>query len=230
MHNRPHSQETKDIIRKKLLGNIPWNKNLKMNKPAHNRLPTKIVYCKCCGIGFEIRTTSKQIYYKGHYQKIMKSGGNPTLREDIKEKIRNTLIKKYKTNPEILESRKPSGINQYSGNYSSIEKVIAKNLTKLDISFSHNLKIGRYFADFVIFNNVIIECDGLYWHRDEQKDLIRDSYLMDRGYFIFRLSEKRIKENSSGCVEDILTILQNLLSIETYGFILQELPATFKKD
>jgi very-short-patch-repair endonuclease len=135
-------------------------------------------------------------------------GTSRPCKEGTKDKIRKTLLKTYKERPEILENRKVSGINQFSGKYSSIEKLIADVLKSKRIFFYHNLKIGKYFADFVIFHNVIIECDGEYWHRDKEKDLKRDAYMMDRGYYVFRLSGKRIIKNPTECVDTIVNIIQ----------------------
>jgi len=169
MNNKPHSQKTKDKIRAKLLGRSPSNKGVKRGTP-HNKLPTKVVNCECgCGMSFEVRITSIQKYYKGCYQKLISTGGNPCSKQEVKDKISKTLtetykahpeildkisktlIETYKNKPEILENRKVSGINQYSGAYTSIEKLIADALTLINIDFRHNIKIGRYFPDFVIF-------------------------------------------------------------------------------
>lgn len=208
MNRKPHSEATKEKIRQKLLGHEGWTKGMKRGTP-HNKLPTKTVFCECCNMPFEVRVTSKQKYYKGHYQKLIKSGGNPCSKQEIKDKIRNTIIETYKKHPEILENRKPSGINQFSEGYTSIEKLIADALNSMNIAFYHNIKVGRYFPDFLIFHNVIIECDGEYWH-NEEKDSKRDSYLMNNGYYIFRLAGKRILKDPIGCVKGIVTILHHI--------------------
>ena len=141
---------------------------------------------------------------------MIRSGVNPCNKKEVRDKISKTLIAKYKSHPEILENRKPSGINQYSGSYSSIERMIADCFNALNVRFYHNQRIGKYFADFVIFNDVIVECDGEYWHRDKEKDRRRDLYLMERGYSVFRLTESRIKKDSMRCAKSTIEILQHL--------------------
>ncbi len=217
---RPCKQETKDKIRKSLIGNKPWNTGLKLTKPPHNKLPIKIFYCECCGESFTARITSTQKYAPKHYAKLMSSNKNPAKKQKTKDKIRNTLLQTYKNKPEILENRKPSGINQFSGSFSSIEKPIADALKSMNIGFYHNLRVGKYFPDFIIFDNIIIECDGEYWHKDSEKDRKRDCYLMEKGYYIFRLAGKRILKNPKLCVETIISIMQHLNHQPAINYIL----------
>jgi len=241
------TDEVKEKLRKKLIGRSPSNKGVKRNEPAWNKLPTKTVNCECgCGISFEVRMTSKQKYHKGHYLKLISSGGNPCSKQEVKDKISKTLtetykahpeildkisktlIETYKNKPEILENRKPSGINQYSGEYTSIEKLIADALTLINIDFRHNIKIGRYFPDFVVFENVIIECDGEYWHKDKESDYKRDSYLMDKGYYIFRLAGKRIIKDPIKCIISVVETLVNLGHIHTVGYHVDNIKDYYK--
>lgn len=193
----------------------PWNTGLKLGKPLNNnKLPTKIVYCKCCGVAFEVRITSPQKYAPKHYQRLMSSKNNPACNPETKEKIRTTLLQTYKDRPEILENRKPCGINQFSNKYTSIEKPIADILISKNIPFIHNFKIKSYFVDFLIFENVILECDGEYWHKDKNKDYRRDAKIMKDGYYIFRLSEKDILKDPNRCVDKVFEILQYLCNYE----------------
>ena len=210
MYNENNERDVRDEKGRFKKDFIPWNKGIKTNKPPHNKLPTKMIECKCCGLQFEVNINSKQKYYSGHYQKLMSSDKNPAKNVETRNKIRNILIQTYKDNPSILENRKPSGKNQFSGGFSNIEKLIADELDRRNILFLHNYKVGRFFPDFIIYNDVIIECDGEYWHNDKEKENIRDRYLMDSGFFVFRLKGKRIEENPIKCISDILDILFNM--------------------
>lgn len=52
-----------------------------------------------------------------------------------------------------------------------IEQIIEDILLNLKIEYKYNYKIGKYFSDFYIpFYNIIIECDGVYWHSDAVND------------------------------------------------------------
>ena len=143
---------------------------------------------------------------------------NPSKRPEVRAKIRTTLLATYAAHPEILENRKPAGINQYSTGFTSIEKKIADVLTCSGIAFAHNYKIGRYFADFLILDNVVIECDGEYWHRDADKESRRTKYLHDRGFYVFHLDEDRINKDPSGCVDTVIGVMRGLGSDQVLGF------------
>lgn len=149
---------------------------------------------------------------------------NPVNKPGVREKIRSSLLNTYKTNPEILENRKPSGVNQFSENMTSIEKPIADALRSLGIPFTHNSRIGRYFADFVIYENSVIECDGNYWHKDKAKDQRKDEYLYSQGFFVFRFSEDRILANAKACVVLTSEILRDLGHKGAAGFQCETLP------
>lgn len=96
----------------------------------------------------------------------------------------------------------------YSGE-TSIEALIRKALKKRGINFEQETKIGKYYADFLISNQeLIIECDGEYWHRSvfaKNRDLGKDKFLTEKGYSVCRFTEKEIKESKGNCVEGLLT-------------------------
>ena len=196
-----HSLETKEKISKSLSGNIPWNK----------------------GTACVIEKKTKEELSKFRSDR-MRGDKNPSKRKEVKEKISSSLIATYKARPEILENRKASGLNQYSGGYTSIEKSVADVLKMFRIPFIHNHRIGRFFADFLILGNIVIECDGTYWHKDKKKDARKDAYLMEREYYVFRLSEERIKKDVYGCTKSIIEILKALGHKQAAGFQCDELP------
>jgi G:T-mismatch repair DNA endonuclease (very short patch repair protein) len=45
-----------------------------------------------------------------------------------------------------------------------VENVVAEILDKLGVSYIRNAQIARYNVDFLIIDNMIIECYGDYWH------------------------------------------------------------------
>lgn len=135
---------------------------------------------------------------------------NPVKDQAVREKIRNSLLKTYKEHPEILSMRRPCGINQYSNHFTSIEQKISEELDKRNVQYIHNFRLGRYFVDFLIFENVIIECDGEYWHNDTEKELRREKFLHSLGYFTFHLSGKRIKNDPAECIDTVLSVMNGL--------------------
>lgn len=52
--------------------------------------------------------------------------------------------------------------------FSLIEEVVKNILDGLNVKFLRQSKVSSFFPDFVIpEHNLIIECDGLYWHSDK---------------------------------------------------------------
>lgn len=89
---------------------------------------------------------------------------------------------------------------QYKGE-SSIEKKMRYALQKAHISFLQEVPIGKYRADFLLpQHNVVIECDGDYWHNIPgigERDKRKNDLLHEFGYTIVRLKENLIRKASS---------------------------------
>ena len=52
-----------------------------------------------------------------------------------------------------------------------------------EIEATYNYKVGPHWLDFAIVEHKIaIECDGAYWHKDEEKDKLRDQKLEAQGW------------------------------------------------
>ena len=149
---------------------------------------------------------------------------NPAKQQWVKDKIRRTVIslyekdpnykiriseavKKYfKEHPESLE-RPREYINQYTVNYyTDIEGIVKDILESFSIQYEHNKQIGRYWADFLIFNNIVLECDGEYWH-DPDNDIRKTNYLIDKGYKVYRFSGTKILKET----ESVKSIIKSLL-------------------
>lgn len=84
----------------------------------------------------------------------------------------------------------------YLANPSSIELAVQAELVSMNVPFIPQHRVGpRYVADlFVPSRNLIIECDGTYWHRNTaERDRKRDEYCRNAGYTVVRLSEKEIR-------------------------------------
>jgi very-short-patch-repair endonuclease len=91
------------------------------------------------------------------------------------------------------------GIVAASANPSGIELIVRKVLDGLGIEYETQKRIGSYFADiYVPSRNLVIECDGEYWHRNtREQDATRDLYMTDRGYTVLRLAEKDIRSGDA---------------------------------
>ena len=88
-----------------------------------------------------------------------------------------------------------------------IEKRMRLELERRGIKHRQEVAIDRYVADFVV-NDIVIECDGNYWHRKEEtkiKDQAKDVMLSLYGYRVMRFSESELKgmRGLKRCVDKI---------------------------
>lgn len=69
-----------------------------------------------------------------------------------------------------------------------------------------NLKDGYVFPDFQIPNcNIVIECNGAYWHMDQEKELERIRRYKESGYFPIVLEEDMIKQGPRAIIKTLLS-------------------------
>jgi very-short-patch-repair endonuclease len=93
----------------------------------------------------------------------------------------------YKNNPKQHLNYKLSK----SGYKTAPEKEIEKYLIDNNIRYKYNYNICKYWVDFYCPDlKLIFEADGGYWHKDQQKDLLRDKELLKylpKGFRIIHL-------------------------------------------
>jgi very-short-patch-repair endonuclease len=84
-------------------------------------------------------------------------------------------------------------------NPSGIEVATWSLLDALGIEYETQFPIGPYVADvFVRSRNLVIECDGEYWHQHSvARDARRDAYMIARGFKVLRLPEQAIRSGAS---------------------------------
>jgi len=105
-------------------------------------------------------------------------------------------------NPDVLKN----SLIYFKGKKTNIEKIIENILIKNNIKYKYDFKILRYCVDFVINNsNLIIECDGEYWHNKRKKqDKIRQSNIEKEGWKFIRFTGTQIIKNLIECEKIIL--------------------------
>jgi very-short-patch-repair endonuclease len=113
--------------------------------------------------------------------------GKPWTAEQ--KKAKSEWRKQYHIDhPEAHPNRKLAG-NRSKMSYP--EQVAYDWLTENKVNFEHNKKIGKFFPDFVVNDNVIIEIDGEHWH-NEEKDSKKDSFFEEAGYTVIRIKAKEM--------------------------------------
>ena len=93
----------------------------------------------------------------------------------------------------------------------SIERAIKSVLDYLNITYEEQYIVSGFIADFYLPDyNLIIECDGDYWHnRPEQiiKDKRKNAVYKRFGYSLLRLWEHDIKQDALGLITKNLKII-----------------------
>lgn len=100
----------------------------------------------------------------------------------------------------VWRNRRNEIIGKYFKNKKSIpakhEDIFAIMLKKNNISFKQQAVINnKYQVDFLLPGNVIVEIDGK-WH-NKKDDIIRDTYLKQHGYDVFRIKNKELIINET---------------------------------
>ena len=91
-----------------------------------------------------------------------------------------------------------------------IEIKIQEELTKRNIIFETHKVINninhKYRCDIFIEPNIIVECDGNFWHNypiGNELDYVRTKEMIDKGFKVLRFWESDIKNNINKVMEDI---------------------------
>ena len=118
---------------------------------------------------------------------------NPAKRLEVRKKIKEK--RKYQKN--VYESK--------------IEKKFQKILEINKIDFKKHKYISdiehSYQCDILIKPNIVIECDGIYYHNfpyGNKIDHIRTKEMREKGYIVFRFWEHEINNNIQKCINEVL--------------------------
>lgn len=164
--------------------------------------------------------------------RLLKEEGitNVFQRKEVIEKIKNTIVTKYKNE----DPRSP--LIRGSKVYSSIHKEVVEELLKYNINLriEHKIRDNKrtYFFDIIIENtNKLIEVNGDYWHGNPEiykpNDLIlkgslkeykvSDKWKTDKdkiltaeklGYKVFIIWEKDLKENKEEVIKKTIDYIK----------------------
>ena len=113
------------------------------------------------------------------------------------------------------------------------QKFITKD-TKIEVKFQNELQNrgikfqkhkpitnieNKYQCDLLIEPNIVIECDGNYWHKypnHSEKDITRTNEMREKGYMVFRYWETEINSNTEGCIDEIEEYLVQINNTKVY--------------
>lgn len=163
--------------------------------------------------------TWESIYKKAYRLKIKRkpelqwgknkftSQNNPMNNLEIREKAMKSMQKFYHSNPNNNLNKKLR-----RNKMTEIEKEMCKLLDSLGINYEWNKYVKTInsfkFPDFRI-GNVIIECDGEYWHKNKKEyDMKRQKELEAIGFKVIRFNDKQILNN----IEEVKECIQKELN------------------
>lgn len=134
---------------------------------------------------------------------------NPMNNLVIREKARASLMNTLKNHPEKRLNVRMAK-HRKSGRKTSIEKKVAKLLDFLGVDYVFQYPILRYNVDFAIPDlHIVIECDGLYWHKDKRADLKRQRKIEKEGWFVLRYTDVEINSNFDIIENELQRVLCN---------------------
>lgn len=98
------------------------------------------------------------------------------------------------------------------GRPSSLEHRVATVLKQLGEPYYAQMPLGPWCADFFLPRlNLVLECDGLYWHTQEHvqvRDRRKNGWLRKHGYALVRLTEAEIRADAMYAVQKALASVQ----------------------
>ena len=96
-----------------------------------------------------------------------------------------------------------------------IERRLAKLMKASGVEFQAQAPVGRYFADFLIGEKLVVECDGEAWH-DPESDSKRDSDLAALGFRTLRITGRAINNDPKGSIARIRAEIVGQLREDLY--------------
>jgi G:T-mismatch repair DNA endonuclease (very short patch repair protein) len=169
-------------------GQIPWNKGL---KSIHLSRKTEFKKGNVPPFKGKCLPEHVKLIKEAGYRKYVEKHGGPWKDKANDSRFRDILFKAWHS------SKKTD---------TSIELKVKEYLSELGIKYVHpyylkpNLVAGRqmFILDFYVpSSNLIIECDGDYWHslpKVIERDKVKINYLTERGFRVLSLSESLINQ------------------------------------
>lgn len=132
---------------------------------------------------------------------------NPAKRPAVRKKISKKLKGRVFSKEWINNIRSARLQQRLPVKDTSIEVKMQQVLKENSIKFKkHEPLLNKYQVDILIEPNLIIECDGNYWHNYPDgldADRKRDANLKNAGYQVVRFWESDINNNLNACFDKI---------------------------
>ncbi len=186
------------------------------------------IYTRIIGVNCGLPT---QGFQKGNQARGGKIPSEETKKKMSERKIGNTngFQKEHKNECRTKESYRKVGISMLGKKHSEetkrknrewqiahpnkkfkntgIEVKMQDELKKRGIKFeTHKPILKKFNVDIFVEPNIVIECDGDYWHNlsvKKEKDRVKDIELRENGYEVVRFWEHEINHSVEKCVDTI---------------------------
>ncbi len=91
-----------------------------------------------------------------------------------------------------------------------IERLIEDELIRRNVPYTTQVSLlGITLVDFLLPNDIVIYCDGIYWHslqKTKERDINQDFMLKFYGYKVFRFTNIEIKKSPKKCIDKIIKV------------------------
>lgn len=131
--------------------------------------------------------------------------------EEFREKMRKSRLGSHhtlKTKKKIREKRiiyLASGKSKLRDTY--IELEFESGLIKRNIPYRKQVPVlGHTVVDFILLENIVIYCDGEYWHNlpgRREMDIKQTNLLESNEYIVYRFTGKEINKSVVACIDKI---------------------------
>lgn len=200
----PFSEETKAKMRERWIERrkIPVSKETRLKQSiarlGKKRQPFSDIHRKHLSESYKPHKHSEEVKDKIRRSNL---GHSPWHKGKTKVYSTNTLIKMSNARIEYMKTHSGKFID------TKPEKKIEQELIKRNIDYIHPFKVNgvRHLADFFLPEfNVIIECDGIYWHsmpsrKERDKEQTQEMILL--GYNVCRFTDYEILNFPNDCLD-----------------------------
>jgi len=203
MYGKTHTKEAREKIKQKCLGNKKWlgKKHKEESKKKLREFREGKTYEEIFGSKEKAEEVREKISLKSEGHILPKKSREKLSKKRIGDKNPFYGEKHSKATIKKMKRWRISFVLPVKD--TSIEVKIQNFLKKLEIEFfTHEyMKIKHgYQCDILIPSmNIVIECDGNYWHKypiGKELDHIRTKELIKKGFKVLRLWEFEINEMS----------------------------------
>ena len=107
----------------------------------------------------------------------------------MKQQLRQQIRENYKN---WTPRSDPYQYADWLNIFTPIEKNVWIDIRFLGVPFYPQFPIGQYFADFADpVKKIVIEVDGKEFHKDEEKDKVRQREIESKGWKVYRIKGKQ---------------------------------------